>query len=207
MIASLRFKYYDDKLVIMRDKHFKQAFTQVVLSEKASDRRAGCAVIKKKECNLDLPQIQELWARGEREIVKNYVREHYLCRDFQLWLMRTRDEELILLYLKNHHGLWLFEDAEQLLMSLDADEIRLAYLEHWRLRPYSLLQLFSEKKFFLLRKYVATHPEEEFSRTMITLMFEMGDEKLIRQYVDVHSSLLSNTRYTDKLQKFGLLTK
>ncbi|MCM1322754.1 MAG: hypothetical protein NC218_01060 [Acetobacter sp.] len=155
---------------------------------------------------LSMSQLSTLWANGDREIVRTYVEKHFLGSALQIWLMRTGDVELIKAYLKRHPHSGLFEDAEELLMALNSYELRKVYLDQWHLRRSSILLLFAEKEFALLRRYVVKHPEECFSRTMLSLMFETGDKKLIRQYTKVHPSLLDDERYADRLQKFGLVS-
>lgn len=150
-------------------------------------------------------QLFTLWENGDKETVRNYVKEHYLNSSLQIWLMRTCDVELIMTYLRNHPDIGLFEDAEELLMTMHCPELRRTYIEQWRLRHSSLLLLFAEKEFALLRRYVVKHPEECFSRMLLLLMFEMGDKKLIRQYVRTHPSILKEERYADKLRDFGLI--
>lgn len=153
--------------------------------------------------SLDLHQLQKLWQVGERMVVKRYVEKHYLGLAMQEWLMRTRDVELILAYLTHHLNFGLCESAEELLMALDNYELRKTYLDQWHLRQSSVLLLFAEKQFALLRRYVAKHPEESFSRTMLILMFEAGDKKLIEQYIKTHPSFLKDERYADKLRNAG----
>lgn len=155
---------------------------------------------------LSVSQLQTLWADGNKDMVRNYVESHSLGSVMQIWLMRTRDTELILAYLASHKNSGLFEDAEELLMSLNNNKLRKAYLEQWHLRQSSLLRLFAEKEFALLSRYVAKHPEESFSRTALFLMFETGDIKLIRQYLRIHPSLGEDGRYAEKLKEFGLIS-
>lgn len=168
--------------------------------------KAGISKHSSDDGSLELSQLQELWEGGNKEIVTNYVKKHFLGSALQIWLMRTRDAELILAYLTSHRSCGLFEDAEDLLMSLNNNQLRKVYMEQWYLRQSSLLLLFAEKEFALLRRYVAKHPEESFSRMMLRLMFETGDKKLIRQYVRVHPSILEEERYADKLKEFGLIS-
>lgn len=157
------------------------------------------------DCTLSVMQLQKLWADGNRDFVKSYVQKHFLGSAMQIWIMRTRDTELISAYLTSHKNCGLFEDAEELLMSLN-NKLRRTYLEQWHLRQSSLLLLFAEKEFVLLRRYVKKHPEECFSRTVLFLMFETGDEKLIRQYASIHPSIFEERRYAGKLKEFGLIS-
>lgn len=152
---------------------------------------------------LNLQQIRELWNAGDREIIKNYVKEHYLGSAMQEWLMRTRDMELIMVYLENYSSFGLFEEAEDLLMSLKNYKLRKTYLEQRQLCHRSILMLFAEKQFVLLRRYIAKHPEEIFSKTMISLMFETGDKKLVSLYIQSHPSLLKDECFAKRLQKAG----
>lgn len=160
---------------------------------------------KKTTCEVtDLQQLRAAWSAGKKEIVIGYVKKHYLSSAMQEWLMRTRDADLIMAYLKHHSETGLFESAEELLMALDSYELRKTYLEQRHLRQSSVLLLFAEKQFALLQRYIVKHPEECFSRTMLFLMFEAGDKKLIEQYINTHPSLLKDGRYADKLRKIGL---
>lgn len=137
-------------------------------------------------------------------MIKKYVKNHYFGSSMQEWLMRTGDVDLIMTYLKYHPDLVLFDGAEDLLMGLKSYKLWNAFIEKGRLRQSSILFLFAEKQFGLLRRYVVKHPEETFSRMMLSLMFETGDKKLISQYVQAHPSLLKDERFAGKLEKVGL---
>ena len=187
------------KSVIMSKRIVKETSRQAKVSERQPDVcDAGAA--------LSVSQLQALRENGNRAAVKNYVETHYLGAAMQEWLMRTSDTELIAAYLNSHQNCGLFEDAEELLMSLNNNKLRKIYLEQWHLRQRSVMQLFAEKEFTLLRRYIAKHPEESFSRTMVFLMFEAGDKKLIRQYARFHPSIWEEERYAGKLQEFGLIS-
>lgn len=199
MVAFAPFKNYYINTVIMKKRNVKDNPCFM------GDSKHSTAVCEVDIANVVLTrqQLQEYWETGDKDVVRSYVEKHYLGAAMQEWLMRTRDVELIMTYLKHHSDCGLFEGAEELLMAIGSYKLWETYLEQWRLRQSSVLLLFAEKQFSLLSKYVVKYPEENFSRTMLFLMFETGDKELIKQYVKTHPSLLRDERYASRLREVG----
>lgn len=154
--------------------------------------------------SLSCRQLQELWSAGRQNVVRKYVQTHYLNSQAQLWLMRTRNISLIKTYLQKHPETGLFEDAEEMLIALKDRSLCLAYINNRPLRHHSILILFAEKETELLQAHLAKYPDDSFSRLAIILMFELGDEELIRQYLRLHPSMSSDENYRERLRKIGL---
>ncbi len=155
--------------------------------------------------NLSCRQLQELWSSGRQNIVRKYVRTHYLNSQAQLWLMRTKNISLIKTYLQAHPEGGLFEDAEEMLVALKDKSLCLAYINNRPMRHRSLLILFAEKETELLQAHLAKYPDDSFSKLEIILMFEMGGKELICQYLQLHPNISDDEYYRAKLQKAGVL--
>lgn len=154
---------------------------------------------------LSCQQLQELWTTGRQNEVRKYVKTHYLNSQAQLWLMQTKNISLIKAYLQKHPETGLFEDAEEMLIALKDKTACLAYINNRPLRHRSILTLFAEKETEILQAHLAKYPDDSFSRLAIILMFELGNKKLIQQYLQLHPSMSNNANYREKLKKIGLL--
>lgn len=158
-----------------------------------------------KHGSLDSAELQELWVAGNIDFIKTYVETHYLGAKAQVWLMRTREIDLIKIYLTHCSPMRLFEEAEELLMQLNNRELRQIYLDRCPLRHHSLLMLFAEKDTELLKRYLCRHPEEFFSRLILGLIIEQNDESLVQLYVKLHPFVLKEEKYAETFRKLGVI--
>lgn len=180
--------------------------SQIIFSKAAyPHKQEQPYVLANKVRRLDWKGLQKLWVGGKRKEVLQYVKTHYLASQEQIWLIKTKDSALIKTYLRYHPEAGLNLEAEELLMELKDKSCCKAYINNRPLRPYSILMLFAEKEIRILQHHLAKYPDESFSRLALILMFETGNENLIRQYFTLHPSLKQNENYREKLQKIGIL--